>query len=593
MNHRPSVSVVMLLLLLALGGALLTEWRAVKQSSYWEIQAQTVRGGPDWPKVYFSEDGHFRERDSIEGKRWQRTPGGRHYFFALPPRPLTTLRFDPTATDAEVNLHGLKLVSRSGERLNLLEEDMLPNDEVLFLHLTGEGLRVVPRPGAMDPYIVFNLPDPLPVPAFGQALHPIRLAGFGILWIVLGGILWWSLRNRQRLAREAVATFFDEAKLGRAIMVATALGLTFLLLAIGSFLPWLILIALLAVRRLTLRRESWRTVLPIGWMVFALAFFAYAALSMSWAGNRGFAEFALQNSALVLAAWFVFGLLFRDPVDLCRGNGILLFLLGLSILALGIEWMTGMFDRRATAFFPDPNLYAYFLVLTLPVAFGTTVAPTQSRPGRGLAGMLFLLGVGALILSLSRGGMLGLAAAIGFIALVRWPKPTLLLSALAALPAFWVVKEAFARLGRTTEASDSIRGELLENLLMMSQKSPWTGTGIGNFILDYPRHADGWYATHTHNLFFQFQVELGLPGTLFLLLFCGALAWRIITLARQSPLNGPLLGTAGGMIGILVVMLFDYQVSYLPLAVLTLLPAWMLLRECEKDHPGTPESSGG
>lgn len=582
------------LLVLSFGLALLSEWRMIRTVPYWEVMLEQRTEAKDLPKVYFTGDGNFRERDAREGKVRETTAEWTIYSIPLPPVSINVLRLDPTASAEEVWVGRFELRSPAGGSIDLTELSPEPNEEVAEVEIREDGLRVKPIDEATDPFLVYPLEDPLTPPTLAMAWRVDRLLGLVVLWYLLL-LVGWGIWMRRRAVLDFLRWAGEEENLPRVTMGVLGIGLVALFLGNMPVVLWLTVLGLSGIVQHFRLAGGGRLQLTFPLLLggVAILFFGYAVLSSKWAGNMGFSHLTLAVSGRILAAFLIFGLLLRSRQAVDDLGKVFLILLLVSVGALAFEWLSGSYHRRATSFFPDPNLYAYFLVLTLPVAVGMYFGKNCSGAMRLFVAALFVLGGVGLVYSQSRGGVLALGAGLGFFCLVRFPRITLIGSVIAVVPAYFVLQMAFARLGRTTEASDSIRGQMIENLLSMIAAQPWTGVGVGNFVLEYPRHDDGFWATHTHNLFFQFQVELGIFGTLFLLFFVVTIAGRIISLIRRRPVDPELLGWASSLIGALVAMMFDYQVSYFALALLTLLPMWVIFRgHRDKEFSPVSETHG-
>jgi putative inorganic carbon (HCO3(-)) transporter len=241
---------------------------------------------------------------------------------------------------------------------------------------------------------------------------------------------------------------------------------------------------------------------------------------------------------------------------------------------------------RAYGTFEQPNPYAGYLGLTLPLAVGLVTAGVLTMVGRarvwwllwaGGCGMLMLA---ALVMSWSRGAWLGFAAAMAAMSLalvVRRGRAALLLVLAGMLVLYLLfaagvmqvppaITQRFGDLLPYAGVSD-VRGAevtdanfaVLERMahwqsaLSMWTDHPWLGVGIGNYEPAYGGYAlPQWTEAlgHAHNYYLNIAAESGLLGlAAYLLLWGTALvgAWHA---AQRS--HGICWGLALGAVGVIV-----------------------------------------
>ncbi len=337
-----------------------------------------------------------------------------------------------------------------------------------------------------------------------------------------------------------------------------------------SRLAWAAL-ALVGVMALSLLRAQ---ALPpalselLKWIEFT-ALFLYVAGRVSWAQRRWLALFLLLGG-LAQGLLGIYQFLFR-----VGPRGFLLF---------------GSY-MRAYGTFAQPNPYGGYLGLLLPLAYA--IALTQWRAWLRPAGrpalvdrLLWPLALAAgaimaaaLVMSWSRGALLGLIAGAGLaaLALARRAWPAFLgvaLLLLATLPIWGPLAPTsyLARLDNTTAylgqdlalvEIDDDNFAIIERLAhwdaawQMFSRSPWLGVGIGQYAVVYPEVAlPRWQDPlgHAHNYYLHTLAETGLLGLaayLTLLASALALAWRRTRAAGPWP-RALALG-ALGMLGHLLV----------------------------------------
>jgi O-antigen ligase len=196
-------------------------------------------------------------------------------------------------------------------------------------------------------------------------------------------------------------------------------------------------------------------------------------------------------------------------------------------------------DRAAwIGTFANPNELAYSLVILLPLA-----AFLASRPG--LLSRLSLLGialifVAAILVSFSRGGLLGLVAVVG---LYAWRKRNIVLRGLMVLLVllglgfagrFWTRGEDFQHL--SNDVSFQQRLATSKAGFSMFADNPLLGVGLGCSVVAWPLYAPvGLYtrgALVTHNTFIQALGETGVIGFAPFILFLGFGLYHVRKQAR-------------------------------------------------------------
>jgi O-antigen ligase len=220
---------------------------------------------------------------------------------------------------------------------------------------------------------------------------------------------------------------------------------------------------------------------------------------------------------------------------------------------------------RAHGTFEQPNPFAAYLGLILPVALGLVAAAivrNQRRVGRGW--LLWASGSGlvmavALVMSWSRGAWIGFAAGLAAMLLA-----VIVRNSRAAVLVLVVVLAAgfFLMLGGTALIPDSllqrfsdfvpylgireVRGVEVtdanfaviervahwQSALQMWTEHPWLGVGAGNYPVVYDRYAMPLWSEalgHAHNYYLNIAAEAGTVGLAAYLLLWGAalvVAWR-------------------------------------------------------------------
>ncbi len=197
-----------------------------------------------------------------------------------------------------------------------------------------------------------------------------------------------------------------------------------------------------------------------------------------------------------------------------------------------VLWLfpTGYPDVYAT--FPNPNNYAQFVELALPVALWRTmregrhvwmyplaggllyasVIGSASRMGAALctAELLVMLGIGLLRLRKVKG--------------VFFSRPAIaILIVVPVLAAVFTFAVGWQRISERFRlfTPDSTRKAFLTAALDMAEQRPLTGFGLGTFPMVYQRYAVRdfpFYANHAHNDWAEFAADGGIPFLLLALI---------------------------------------------------------------------------
>ncbi|PWH20710.1 MAG: hypothetical protein DDG58_01435, partial [Ardenticatenia bacterium] len=246
---------------------------------------------------------------------------------------------------------------------------------------------------------------------------------------------------------------------------------------------------------------------------------------------------------------------------------------------------------RAYGTFYQPNPYAGYLGLTLPIAYsvflwglGRTVTWVRAPQ----LGYVLLFGLTAIVFgsitvamyaSQSRGAWLGALAAVLTTSFVRSRRAAILFGFLVAalligvasgtvelLPAG--ITQRFAEVIPTVQVSNIATAEVtdanfpvIERLahwqaaLDMWRDHLWLGVGLGNYPVIYPVYAIGRWRDalgHAHNFYLNVAAETGLIGLLFYSVFWCSLFW--LSWRAVCATQGLSRAIAAGVFGMLVAL---------------------------------------
>jgi len=323
---------------------------------------------------------------------------------------------------------------------------------------------------------------------------------------------------------------------------------------------------------------------------------------------------SLELSAKEIVKWVevavVYGLV-AEALDERTGRWVVWAMLGAASVEAGVgiyQFLNRigpegfvLFGRfmRAYGHFAQPNPFAGYLGLSIPLAYALTLDSLPSlwlalrRPSlRSLplllpALSLVVMGL-AVGMSWSRGAWVGLAAALLVVTVLR-SRRALLVAGVAGVIAAYVLAAGGARYlppslvqraadllpfaggvdVATVEVNDA-NWAVLERMAHwmaaadMFTDHPWLGVGIGNYPVAYPQYAIGRWRDplgHAHNYYLNIAAEAGLLGlSTFLVLIAACFRFGLRATRRAS---GPTwwravaLGSLGVLVHLCVHNLFD------------------------------------
>ena len=262
--------------------------------------------------------------------------------------------------------------------------------------------------------------------------------------------------------------------------------------------------------------------------------------------------FLTREALLKLAAYFIFFFLaaqaFRGRADLTRLLWFLI-LLGFSVSLLGIAQHftspTEIYWFRRLPAGGDPfgpyvnrNHFAGFVELVAPVALSLIVFRGLRRDLFLMAGVLAIVPIGALILSGSRGGIVGFAFEVGVLTLLARSRrgregPRIGAIAIVALAAIALI--VWLGVGRTIERFSTLhpgdvtlsrRYTMFRGAGHIFRDHVLSGAGLGTLVSVYPRYEtyyDGKLIDHVHNDYIETLAETGVLGGICGLVFLGIL----------------------------------------------------------------------
>ena len=326
----------------------------------------------------------------------------------------------------------------------------------------------------------------------------------------------------------------------------------------------------------------WSETPSLGWyelsalaQAFALGLFL-ASRRWSWSGRRVFLNglmiaLLIQSSVAVVQVWRP-GLVNLESLGAAQyretPDGTL------PAVDIGTTTIGGQSTYRPTGLLINPNLFAAYLVLTLPLALALSLA-SPARWDRRLALLAAAMAAGALYLSLSRSGWIGFAVALGVGGLMAWRSGAVRLNArrrlaLAAVALAvvigvgWKAPRIYQRFTETATAAIEFRRDYAWAAWRMALDHPAIGVGLNTFTHHVTRYDPTGTARlkafPVHNAFLLELSETGFAGGLAfaaMALTMLVAAWRA---ARRAPIETRLIAVAlvAGVAGFWVTQLSDY-----------------------------------
>ena len=310
------------------------------------------------------------------------------------------------------------------------------------------------------------------------------------------------------------------------------------------------------------------------------------------------ADRAPRRAPMFAATWVVWALLIAGSMEALVGAYQFVRRIGPEGFVLFGRFM------RAYGHFAQPNPFAGYLGLTIPLAYALSLeglaphATARQTKGPGLRNALlkfaavatpvtaFGIMVVAVLMSWSRGAWVGLAAAVltitvgrsrralvGSVAVALLLAYILLIGGATYLPPALVqrVSDFFPYVSgidvRTVQVTDA-NYALVERMahweaaVSMLADHPWIGVGIGNYASAYPHYAIGRWRDplgHAHNYYLNIAAEAGIIGLaayLALVVACLVHAWSVVK-RTQGPWRAVALGVLGVLVHLSVHNLFD------------------------------------
>lgn len=175
---------------------------------------------------------------------------------------------------------------------------------------------------------------------------------------------------------------------------------------------------------------------------------------------------------------------------------------------------------RVSSTFGNPNFYAEYLVLLIPVAVALFIT-SRSALRKTLAGVAVALFIGNLMLTYTRGSWLAVGGGMALMSIVAstWSIWVYLVSLGLSLVLTPGVAARLASIADIAEGTAGFRIRLWNIAMGIIQDHPLVGIGIGNFyeaftgyVFKHPELSVGWVTYGAHNSYLTIWAETGIFG---------------------------------------------------------------------------------
>jgi O-antigen ligase len=278
-------------------------------------------------------------------------------------------------------------------------------------------------------------------------------------------------------------------------------------------------------------------------VVLLLLFLVWGGLSYLWAFDPSLVYNDLERYALNFLLFAIVFAAVRKPVHAVWIAGALA--LGTAVATLSSSFFgTSNDPSRLAGSIGDPNDFASALVpgIVLSVALAGTL---RSRAWRSTFVAVALIGLVGLFLTASRGGLVGMGAALAVWIVIggRWRIPLAAVVALTSAGAL-VYYATFAPEDLATRVTTTGDGSGRLDIWLLGwrvfEDRPWLGAGLNNYTTAIPQYlvepglvarADRIITTPkvAHNMYLSMLAELGMVG---FVLFAGIIITSLVLMLR-------------------------------------------------------------
>jgi len=341
---------------------------------------------------------------------------------------------------------------------------------------------------------------------------------------------------------------------------------------------------------------------PVIWPLLGLEFIALLQFLVPLSVYPYLTKLELLRMTSYFILLFLSGQAFRTPRQ-WRNFAWFIVLLGFTVAVFAVlqdltfngklYWFREMrYGGMPYGPYVNRNHFAGLMELLVPMGLAMLAVPGVRRQQMPLMALLAAMPVGALLLSASRGGIIGFGCEVIVLVILLWIRRgekkhlfTFLVALLLAggLVGWLGVEQVIQRFSQihNPEVTEGRRISMALGAYRIFRDHPWIGSGLGTMVSVYPAYETAYDATivdHVHDDHFELLAETGVPGALCWLTFIILLAVYGLknVSAHQDPVvRSVQLGTIVGCVGLLVHSFVDFNLHIPANALLFYLMAGM------------------
>ncbi len=284
--------------------------------------------------------------------------------------------------------------------------------------------------------------------------------------------------------------------------------------------------------------------------------------------------FVVINTIRTKKQWLSVIKLFLLSAFVVAVYGVMQNFLGVNSTASWVdEEMFGDIEVRVYSFFNNPNVLGEFLVMTIPLTVSVMWGKMREEY-KALFGFILLSMIACMIFTWSRGAWLGVFLACALLLVIlekRWVVVgvlgLLVLPLLLVLSGNTAILSRLLSVGNVADTSTAYRVSIWRAAISMIRDFWFSGIGIGSdaFTSVYPAYslAGADFALHSHNLYLQVWIEMGVIGIASLLsvVLCfikQVFSERVIAVRKTNNEAKMVIALGAGLLGFLFQGLTDY-----------------------------------
>lgn len=195
---------------------------------------------------------------------------------------------------------------------------------------------------------------------------------------------------------------------------------------------------------------------------------------------------------------------------------------------MGSGWVdpSSNISVRVFSFFENPNLYAEYLIMIIPLTFARFLSVNQKE--KVFYAFIGITQLVALLLTFSRGGWLGLVFAVGVFVLFLKRDLIIKLIPVGMIGLLFLPNSIMMRIksiGSLSDSSNFYRLQIWENSINIIKDFFITGVGLGfeSFRSISSLYIKDFSPYHAHNTYLELMIEIGVLGLILFIWLLGKL----------------------------------------------------------------------